>query len=678
MSWLCYKSWREGTIFIFKSLKMDRHRVSITMEDNEMWEQRMARLKALEGLNRPHSPAEVKWRVSPRLQAAAKEGDVDNFIEALEKYSAEEGVPLSEIIDIQGPSGNSLLHVAAGIENCDILRALLEVIRDKGRATEANFRGDTALHVAARAGRIHTARLLLDCDGIVDMANDAGNTALHEAVRNGHYELTRMLLNRGSNLVYKENRERKCPLYLAVETGDLRSLVLLMEAVDGEKVSSLEGMSPVHGAVMHQTIEMLKEMLKRKKELFFLSDAGGGTPLHLAAYVNYVDGVKFLVNEFTSSAIEYDKEGYLPIHIASKMGHLETIKDLLQHWPDPEELLNFKEGQNILHVAAKYGRASVVKYILSNPELEKLINVKDKLGNTPLHLATLQWQPEVLLSLTRDNRVNLKLVNNSNLTALDIVDEQLKKIDAPLHQSLTRTILLSAGAPRSKDKAICQPKGLGPGSDLEPPDLDRLKDEANSRMVVATLIATMTFAAGFSIPGGYNNSEPDAGIATLLNKPMYDVFVICNTVAMFSSIISVVILLWRQINDSHAVLHALGKARQPLLIALATMSVAFMAGVYVTVSKRTWIAVVTLIIGIIALFVILSLYMALFVPLGYKCRLVQLLADYILRAGISISRSVTVERAAWQPEYPLGSLKRHAGSLEIDTATSTNAIDGKS
>ncbi|XP_010024297.2 protein ACCELERATED CELL DEATH 6 isoform X3 [Eucalyptus grandis] len=599
MSWLCYKSWREGTIFIFKSLKMDRHRVSITMEDNEMWEQRMARLKALEGLNRPHSPAEVKWRVSPRLQAAAKEGDVDNFIEALEKYSAEEGVPLSEIIDIQGPSGNSLLHVAAGIENCDILRALLEVIRDKGRATEANFRGDTALHVAARAGRIHTARLLLDCDGIVDMANDAGNTALHEAVRNGHYELTRMLLNRGSNLVYKENRERKCPLYLAVETGDLRSLVLLMEAVDGEKVSSLEGMSPVHGAVMHQTI-------------------------------------------------------------------------------DPEELLNFKEGQNILHVAAKYGRASVVKYILSNPELEKLINVKDKLGNTPLHLATLQWQPEVLLSLTRDNRVNLKLVNNSNLTALDIVDEQLKKIDAPLHQSLTRTILLSAGAPRSKDKAICQPKGLGPGSDLEPPDLDRLKDEANSRMVVATLIATMTFAAGFSIPGGYNNSEPDAGIATLLNKPMYDVFVICNTVAMFSSIISVVILLWRQINDSHAVLHALGKARQPLLIALATMSVAFMAGVYVTVSKRTWIAVVTLIIGIIALFVILSLYMALFVPLGYKCRLVQLLADYILRAGISISRSVTVERAAWQPEYPLGSLKRHAGSLEIDTATSTNAIDGKS
>ncbi|XP_056173323.1 protein ACCELERATED CELL DEATH 6-like isoform X2 [Syzygium oleosum] len=659
---------------------MDRDHVSMTIGDDEIWEQRRARMKELESVNQPHCQVEFKCRINPLLHTATKDGDVDKFIEAIKKYSAEERVSLSDIIHIQGPSGNSFLHIAAGIKNPDILRALLEVIHDKQLVAKANYRGDTALHVAARAGSIHAAELLLSCGSIADIANDMGNTALHEAVKNSRYELTRLLLSRGSRAVYPKNKESKCPLYLAVETGNLEILKLLMEAMDENEVpwSRMQGMSPVHGAVMHQRLEMLKEMSKRKKELFYLKDAGGGTSLHLAAYVNYIDGVKFLVDEFASSAVEYDKEGYLPIHVACKMGHLETIKELLQHWLDPEELLNFKEGQNILHVAAKYGKASIVKYILGNPELEKLINAKDKEGNTPLHVATLQWQPDVLLSLTRDNRVNLKLVNNGNLTALDIVDAQLKKIDAPLHQSLTRTILLSAGAPRSKEKAICQPKkGLGPGIDLEPADLDRLKDEANSRMVVATLIAAMTFAAGFSVPGGYNNSEPDAGIATLLNKPMYDVFVICNTVAMFSSIISVVILLWRQINDSHAVLHALGKARLPLLVALATMSVAFMAGIYVTVSKRTWIAVVALIIGITALFVILSLYMALFVPLGYNCRLVQLFADYIIRAGISISKSVTVERATWQPEYPLGILKPCAGSPKIDSAPSTNVADEK-
>ncbi|KAI6693225.1 hypothetical protein NL676_020935 [Syzygium grande] len=52
--------------------------------------------------------------------------------------------------------------------------------------------------------------------------------------------------------------------------GDLKNLMLLMEAVDGR----VQGMSPVHGAVIHQRIEMLKEMSERKKELFKLQDAG--------------------------------------------------------------------------------------------------------------------------------------------------------------------------------------------------------------------------------------------------------------------------------------------------------------------------------------------------------------------------------------------------------------------
>ncbi|XP_048133699.1 protein ACCELERATED CELL DEATH 6-like [Rhodamnia argentea] len=601
---------------------MDSDSASIDIGDREIWDQRRARLKALESVNGTHLQAEFKHRAYLLLRDAVEEGNVDEFIKALEKYSAEERVPLCDIIDVHGPSGNSWLHVAAGTEKADILRVLLEVFPKKRLASaKVNYRGDTALHVAARAGRIHTAELLLGCGSIVDMANDTGNTALHEAVKNRHYDLTCLLLHGGSSLVYKKNKESKCPLYLAVETGELKILRRLMMAAKEYELppSQMEGMSPVHGAVMHRRLDMLEAISELKKELFDLRDARGGTPLHLAAYVNYVEGVKFLVKEFTWSTYAGDEEGHLPIHVACKMGHLEAIKELLRHWLHPEELLTLKEGQNILHVAAKYGRHLVVNYILyklasffyhrpSYAKFEKLINAKDKEGNTPLHVATLHRQEEALVSLTLDYRVDLELVNNDNLTALDIVDERITKADAPRRVYVTQNILESAGAPRSKDKAICRPKSLDTMRDMEPHEKNIFKDIANTRMLVATLVVTVTFAAGFQVPGGYNSSKPDVGIAALLGKPMYDVFVICNAVALYSSIIAVAILHGSENDDRQFMASVLRIARIPVVIALAAMSVAFVAGVYVTTSKRTWVANVALIVGITPLFVLLVIY----------------------------------------------------------------------
>lgn len=67
-----------------------------------------------------------------------------------------------------------------------------------------------------------------------------------------------------------------------------------------------------------------------------------------------------------------------------------------------------------------------------------------------------------------------------------------------------------------------------------------MKDTANSCMIVATLIATMVFAAGFTVPGG-NNS--DNGIPVLLKLNGFTVFVISDAMALFSSIVSIIMFL---------------------------------------------------------------------------------------------------------------------------------------
>ncbi|XP_026429903.1 ankyrin repeat-containing protein NPR4-like [Papaver somniferum] len=82
-----------------------------------------------------------------------------------------------------------------------------------------------------------------------------------------------------------------------------------------------------------------------------------------------------------------------------------------------------------------------------------------------------------------------------------------------------------------------------------------LKDTSGSCMVVATLIATVAFAAAFTVPGG--NAQQDLtgrkngvqkiiiknGFPVFLREPAFIVFVAADAVALFSSITSVILFL---------------------------------------------------------------------------------------------------------------------------------------
>ena len=118
---------------------------------------------------------------------------------------------------------------------------------------------------------------------------------------------------------------------------------------------------------------------------------------------------------------ERNTKGYLPIHIASKKGHLNVVKEFVRMKNlHPFNLLNLKR-QNILHIAAKHGKHRVVSYILKEKKLENLLNETDKNGNTPLHLASKNLFPNVLLLLTQDKRVEVNLLNNQCMSSYDIV-----------------------------------------------------------------------------------------------------------------------------------------------------------------------------------------------------------------------------------------------------------------
>ncbi|XP_020204464.1 uncharacterized protein LOC109789839 [Cajanus cajan] len=67
-----------------------------------------------------------------------------------------------------------------------------------------------------------------------------------------------------------------------------------------------------------------------------------------------------------------------------------------------------------------------------------------------------------------------------------------------------------------------------------------MKDTSNSCMLVATLIATVVFAASITVPGG-NNQEK--GFPIYLSDNTFMVFVVSDTLALFSSMVSLLMFL---------------------------------------------------------------------------------------------------------------------------------------
>ncbi|KAG7946096.1 hypothetical protein I3843_14G020900 [Carya illinoinensis] len=318
-------------------------------------------------------------------------------------------------------------------------------------------------------------------------------------------------------------------------------------------------------------------------------------PLHISSLAGNTAITKDIVLRKPEFAGELNQQGFSPVHIASANGHVEIVRELLNinAGVDHVCLLKGKDGKLPLHCAVikvKNNQLEVVRVLLEEMKrldmMMEVINCTDKKGNTVLHLATLGKQHETIGMLIGEDAiatgVDVNFVNSSGFTPKDVLELMLQSGDESSNLYDVVEMFHHAGALKSgemittnhetliachrNDQAKVQHLDANPSSETVPSSSSRLSniwkeltkeieessmESQNALMVVAVLIATLTYQAMLTPPSGTLSPESRKpafgshftriyvapGEAVMANDPeVFALFTVFNGIGFIASI----------------------------------------------------------------------------------------------------------------------------------------------
>ncbi|TXG74281.1 hypothetical protein EZV62_002860 [Acer yangbiense] len=287
-------------------------------------------------------------------------------------------------------------------------------------------------------------------------------------------------------------------------------------------------------------------------------------PLHFAEHLGYIGILKKLLIVDKSAAYKADNEGKTALHVAAGLGRVDIMRELISTCPGCCEPVN-KRGRNVLHFALESKNQRAVKLVFENSWFRNLINEKDENGNTHFlyavsmsyfHAASMSYydliRPRANIKVFNHYGVDKQVFNHHNHNAADIVSAN-EPISECLRMIVSENDNIGEGKDegntvksKSKEDVGVEDEGNrmssksnnGKGKNISIDNL--MKKAGQNELVAATLIATVTFAAGFTVPGGFvADKGPDQGAAILTRNIAFRAFVILNTISMFLSCLAV-------------------------------------------------------------------------------------------------------------------------------------------
>lgn len=188
--------------------------------------------------------------------------------------------------------------------------------------------------------------------------------------------------------------------------------------------------TPLHAAARDGNAELSTEIFRLKPSFARKLNQDGFSPVHLALQNDQTHIVLQLIDIDPDLVRVQGREGITPLHVVSEKGDIHLLRKFLSACPKSLEDVTNK-GETALHIALKNDKVEAFDQALTTvrppwvgPEEDqhynqRILNLKDRDGNTLLHIATSKSQLQIVRYLL-DCKVDKNARNSDGLTPLDI------------------------------------------------------------------------------------------------------------------------------------------------------------------------------------------------------------------------------------------------------------------